>query len=153
MTRTGLSLATAALFSVLLVACSPEPQPGEGDAETMTSESAVSEEAGAQDPSLAACTATAVCGSCTTLTCSGTSTCSALNGPLGHATCDGVRNACRTCTYQRESYADGSIPADSADTYCSAKVDGYCIGGPWAGRPCVATGQCLVRCCNGTWRR
>ncbi|MFY2562283.1 hypothetical protein ACN469_32115 [Corallococcus terminator] len=104
------------------------------------------------DSELAACTATAVCGSCTTLTCSGTSTCSAQNGPTGFATCDGVTKSCQTCTYRGVTYADGQYYPDDGTTGCSAKVNGRCMGGPFAGKACVASGQCYASCCNGVWR-
>ncbi|MCK8498711.1 MULTISPECIES: hypothetical protein [Myxococcus] len=152
MTRTRLSLVTAALLSVFLGACSPEPQPGEGDTEAMTSESALSQDTAEQDPSLAACTATAVCGTCTTLNCTGTATCSAANGPTGFATCDGVTQACRTCSFGGVTYNDGQRVPSSITIGCSAKLNGRCLGGPFAGRACVSSGQCGAECCNGTWQ-
>ncbi|WP_338864788.1 hypothetical protein [Myxococcus stipitatus] len=153
MTRNHLSIITTALLSVFLVACSPEPLPGESGAEPTSTESLLSEATEEAAPSLAACTATAVCGTCTTLRCDGTSTCSAANGPTGHATCDGVVKACQTCTYEGVTYNDGQYSNDSSSIRCSAKSNGYCIGGPVAGMPCVASGQCRVKCCNGTWGR
>nr|BDT37708.1 hypothetical protein MFMH1_73770 [Myxococcus sp. MH1] len=167
MTRTRLSLVTAALLSMFLGACSPEPQPGEGGTEAMASESALSQDTAEQDtaeqdtaeqdtaeqdPSLVACTATAVCGTCTTLNCTGTATCSAANGPTGFATCDGVTQACRTCSFGGVTYNDGQRVPSSITIGCSAKLNGRCLGGPFAGRACVSSGQCGAECCNGTWQ-
>lgn len=87
------------------------------------------------------------CGTYTTLSCSGT-TCSAVDGPTGYVTCDGVTRQCQLCTYDGNTYPDGTVLSGE----CTAKVNGYCIGGPDNGKSCVSTGDCYAKCYNGTWR-
>lgn len=140
------------LSSLCLTACSPDPTE---ENPTSHEESALGDQvqgAESSGDSLAACTATAICGSCTTLRCSGTSICSALNGPTGFVTCDGVTKSCQTCTYGGVTFSDGAYYPNDGSTICSAKDDGYCLGGPFSGRSCVSSGECYAECCNGVWR-
>lgn len=153
MSRTGRTLFTAALLSALLAACGSEPGSTESSIPTVeSSQLHESSEGLSTDSELAACTATAICGSCTTLRCSGTSTCSALNGATGFVTCDGVTKSCQTCTYGGVTFGDGAYYPNDGSTICSAKDDGYCLGGPFSGRSCVSSGECYAECCNGVWR-
>ncbi|NTX11617.1 hypothetical protein HUA74_09460 [Myxococcus sp. CA051A] len=152
MSRTGRTLFSAALLSALFAACSPDPTEGtpvSNEEVTLDEQTQGLESNGG---TLAACTATAICGTCTTLTCSGTSTCSALNGTTGFVTCDGVTKSCRTCTYGGMTFNDGEGYPIDGSTSCSAKDDGYCLGGPFSGRSCVGSGECYARCCNGEWQ-
>jgi hypothetical protein len=64
--------------------------------------------------------------------------------------CDGAQQLCMTCSFNGNTYTDGQIV--SSGVRCSSKLNGYCIGGVFAGEPCVASGQCYAECCNGTWQ-
>ena len=58
-----------------------------------------------------------------------------------------------SCEYNGVLYPDGSNYGSANGTNrCSAKTDGYCTGGPFAGEPCVASGQCYATCVDGTWQ-
>ncbi len=60
--------------------------------------------------------------------------------------------AMSTCEYNGVDYPNGYVYGYSGGTVrCSAKVNGYCTSGPFAGDPCVASGQCYATCNNGIW--
>lgn len=144
MSRTGRTLFTATLLSALLAACGSEPGPTQPS--TAVEESSQLDESAeglSTDSELAACTASARCGDCTTVTCSGVSTCSGVDGPTGAATCDGVATSCRMCPFRTQSYADGT-------TYAGTCASNRCTG-PLVGNPCLNAAQCVALCCNGTW--
>lgn len=128
-------LLTAVLLS-FLAGCNVEPG----------SEAVSAEELNSLEQSLATCSAR--CGTRTTLTCTG-NVCSAVDGATGSVTCDGVTTACKTCEFDGVTYGDGQ--SVSYGVRCSAKSNGYCIGGVFAGEACVASGQCYATCVNGTW--
>ena len=92
---------------------------------------------------------TASCGSCTTLSCDYQSSCLRQDGSNGYVECDGVRQSCQTCTFNGQTYTDGQFVTGAR---CSSKLNGYCIGGIFAGKSCVASGDCYAECCNGTWQ-
>ena len=94
------------------------------------------------------CTATITCGSCTTLSCSG-STSVSCSTTTTSVTCNGVIQSCQTCTFNGQTFTDGQVV--STGVRCSSKVDGVCVGGVFAGRSCVASGECYATCCNGIW--
>ena len=57
------------------------------------------------------------------------------------------------CEYNGTWYPDGSTYGYANGTNrCSAKTNGYCTGGPFAGDACVASGECYATCVNGTWQ-
>ncbi len=130
------SLLTAVLFS-FLAGCNVGPG----------AEAVSAEELASLDQSLATCSAR--CGTRTTLTCTG-NVCSAVDGATGSVTCDGVTTACQTCSFNGVTYGDGQTV--SSGVRCSAKVNGYCMGGVFAGDSCVASGECYATCVNGTWQ-
>ncbi|WP_147445775.1 hypothetical protein [Corallococcus aberystwythensis] len=105
------------------------------------------DELNTMDQSLVTCSAQ--CGTRTTLTCTG-NVCSAVDGPTGFVTCDGVTKACKQCEFEGVYYNDGQRV--TSDVRCSAKLDGVCIGGPVEGKACVSTGNCYALCVNGTWQ-
>ena len=110
-------------------------------------------EENASDPSMLiattdGCTATITCGSCTTLSCSGSTSTSCSTTTIS-VTCNGVTQSCQTCTFNGQTYTDGQNV--STGVHCSSKVDGVCVGGVFAGKSCVASGECYATCCNGTW--
>lgn len=62
-------------------------------------------------------------------------------------------HAMATCEYNGTQYPDGYVYGYANGTNrCSAKTNGYCTGGPFAGEPCVASGECYATCVNGTWQ-
>lgn len=58
-------------------------------------------------------------------------------------------NITKNCTFNGQSYQDGQSVASGVR--CSSKYNGYCIGGVFAGKECVASGECYATCSNGTW--
>lgn len=57
------------------------------------------------------------------------------------------------CTYAGTLYADGYVYGSHNGTVrCSAKLNGYCTSGPFAGNACVASGECYATCVNGVWQ-
>ncbi len=57
------------------------------------------------------------------------------------------------CEYNGVYYPDGSVYGSANGTNrCSAKTNGYCTSGPFAGDSCVASGECYATCVNGTWQ-
>lgn len=62
-------------------------------------------------------------------------------------------HAMATCEYNGTQYPDGYVyGSNGGANRCSAKVNGYCTSGPFAGDPCVASGECYATCVNGTWQ-
>lgn len=134
------SLFAASLFALLGMSCNVGPDDStEGDSASV--------EVASSEQALVTCSTR--CGSATTLSCSGT-TCSAVDGPTGYVTCDGVTQNCRQCTYAGVSYPDGYSLLSG---YCTSKFeDGVCSGpGPKVGYSCISTSQCSSRCKNGVW--
>lgn len=72
-------------------------------------------------------------------------------------TVDGYASLCgpyqlsitKNCVWNGTQYQDGQSVASGVR--CSAKLDGYCIGGVFAGKACVASGECYATCHNGVW--
>ncbi|NVB37816.1 hypothetical protein G6O69_08220 [Pseudenhygromyxa sp. WMMC2535] len=68
---------------------------------------------------------------------------------------DACEDSCPTagcdasCYFNGTEYAHGTM--HSLGATCSAKLDGYCIGGAWPGYDCIASGQCYATCDNGEW--
>jgi hypothetical protein len=129
------ALFAASLFALIGVGCNVGPDPMDGD----------SVEVASSEQALVTCSTR--CGSATTLSCSG-ATCSAVDGPTGYVTCDGVTRNCKQCTFAGISYPDGVYLGG----ICTSKYDGVCEGpGPKAGNACVSSGQCYALCRNGVW--
>jgi hypothetical protein len=58
-------------------------------------------------------------------------------------------NITKNCTFNGVSYQhDQSV---ASGVRCSAKTNGYCIGGVFAGSACAANGECYATCNNGVW--
>ncbi|HSS77469.1 MAG TPA: hypothetical protein VLV54_12080 [Thermoanaerobaculia bacterium] len=102
----GLSLSLAALAFLLspaMAAASPAPVLSAEDQEFIASLAAPAPELEAKRPGIglkSACTATANCGTGSPVSCSGTSSCTAVDrncaaGVRGNVTCDGVKTKCQ----------------------------------------------------------
>ncbi len=79
---------------------------------------------------------------------------SSLGKPLYSASTCGLNNGVtlgitRNCTFNGQTYETGQVVASGVR--CSAKYNGYCIGGVFAGSACVASGECYATCDNGNW--
>lgn len=143
------SLFAAFLLVFLGAGCAVQPE-GEDLLRSEGEDNAPSVSA-ADVAALNGCSAEWKCGSCTTLYCTGQSSCNILSTAPYGVECDGVQKRCQTCSFNGVTYTDGQVVGPASGVHCSSKFDGHCIGGVFAGAPCISSAQCYARCCNGNW--
>ncbi|MFL5350986.1 MAG: hypothetical protein ACJ8AT_39965 [Hyalangium sp.] len=148
MSNLGRVLPAALVLTTLMIGCNVDPA-GE---ETM---SAPTEESGVTQQSV--CTANATCSDGRQLSCQGNTTCISVDGSSGYVKCDGNGIYCAPqpsgCVWHNAYYPNGYVigGGPGQGVYCSAKTNGYCIGGVYAGTSCVGSGDCYATCVNGSW--